>query len=286
MPTDPKRGPLRRACPTCQSTAAAGTFGFTLISQLPLTLSCPQHGCHLEPTFGGLGAFVAWEKQGTRARAAPAAVVVMDARTHDALRTGTVTLLRRSVHVGVWFRLLRTLIDELCAPVSVLRTRSHRRVRRIWHTTGHPVRAGMVAPWRPYEALSWPKQQMLLEAAAATLDLIETGEVTAHGSLAPLLTREPYRPVHGGVPPVPRPRDYWQEIRDAMNKAIALAQEDPVAAQQLMSTLSALTRSEATFQRVRDDLIVLGIPGDHLPRTLAEQRARQMPAGPGTTVTS
>ena len=277
LPTDPKRGPLRQACPTCQSTAAAGTFGFTLISQLPLTLSCPQHGCHLEPAFGGLGAFVAWEKQGTRARAAPAAVVVMDARTHQALRTGTVTLPRRSVQVGVWFRLLRTLIDELTAPVSALRTRSHRSVRRIWHTAGHPVRAGMVAPWRPYEALPWPKQQMLLEAAATTLDLIETGEVTAHGTLASLLTPEPHRPVPDGNPP---DHHYWQESEDALNTAMALAQEDPVTARQLLSTLTALTRSEATFQRVRDDLIALGIPNDHLPRTLAEQRARQTPAGP------
>lgn len=282
LPTDPKRGPLHRACPTCQNTSAADTFGLTLISQLPLTLSCPQHGCHLEPAFGGLGAFVAWEKQDTRALAAPAAVVVMDARTHQALRTGTVTLPRRSVHVGVWFRLLRTLIDELCAPVSTLRTRSHRSIRRIWHTVGHPVRAGMLAPWRPYEALAWPRQQMLLEAAATTLDLIEAGEITAHGTLAPLLTREPHRPVPDGTPPK---RHYWQEAEDALNAAIALAQEDPGAARQLLGTLTAFARSEAAFQRARDDLIALGIPDDHLPRTLAEQHARSR-LGRETTVTS
>ncbi|WP_313666937.1 TniQ family protein [Arsenicicoccus bolidensis] len=283
LPTSTKHGALRRACPTCQSTAAAGTFGFTLISQLPLTLSCPHHGCHLDPAFGGLGAFVAWEKQDTGARAAPAAVVAMDARTHQALRTGTVTLPRRSVHVGVWCRLLRTLIDELCAPVSALRTRSHRSVRHIWHVAGHPVRAGMVAPWRPYEALPWPKQQMLLEAAAAALDLIETGEITAHGTLASLLTPEPHRPVPDGTPP---DRHYWQQAEDALSTAVALAQHDPAPARQLLATLTALTRSEVTFQRIRDDLIVLGIPDDHLPRTLAEQRARQTPAGPTTTVTS
>lgn len=284
LPTSTKRGPLRRACPTCQSTAAAGTFGFTLISQLPLTLSCPHHGCHLEPAFGGgLGAFVAWEKPRTGARAAPAAVVAMDARTHQALRTGTVTLPRRSVHVGVWCRLLRTLIDELCAPVSALRTRSHRSVRRIWHTAGHRVRAGMVAPWRPYEALPWPRQQMLLEAAATALDLIETGEITAHGTLASLLTPEPHRPVSDGTP---SDRHYWQQAEDALNTAMALAQRHPGPARQLLATLTALTRSEATFHRIRYDLIVLGIPDDHLPRTLAEQRARQMPAGPRTPVTS
>lgn len=54
----------------------------------------------------------------------------------------------------------------------------------------------------------------------------------------------------------------------------------------LLTALSALTRSEATFQRIRDDLFALGIPDDDLPRTLAEQRARQMPTGTETTVPS
>lgn len=283
LPSDPKRGPLRRACPTCLSTAAAGTFGLTLVSQLPLTLSCPQHGCRLEPAFAGLGAFVAWEKQDTHARGAPAPVVVMDARTHEALRTGAVLLPRRSVHAGVWFRLLRTLIDELSAPVSALRTRSHRSVQRIWRLTGHPVRAGIVAPWRPHEALSWERQQMLLEAAATAMHLIEIGEVAAHGTLAPLLTPEPHRPVPEGTPPA---RNYWQEAEDALNTAIALAQEDPDAARQLLATLTALTRSEASFQRRREDLIALDIPAHHLPRTLAEARARQTPTDPQVAVTS
>jgi len=40
---------------------------------------------------------------------------------------------------------------------------------------------------------------MLLQAAATTLDLIETGEITAHGTLASLLTPEPHRPVPDGT---------------------------------------------------------------------------------------
>ena len=270
LPIDPKRGPLRRACPTCQRTGADGTFGFTLVSQLPLTPSCPQHSCRLEPAFGGMGAFVAWEKPDTPARPAPAVVVAVDARTHQGLRTGAILLPRRSVHVGVWFRLLRTLIDELSTPLSALRTGSRRAVRRIWEMADQAPRAGITGPWRPYEALLWPQQQLLLEAAAAILALIETGDITAHGTLAPLLTPEPRRHVPDGTPPAPRARDYWQEARDAMNMAIALAQKDPVAARQLLATLTGLTRSEATYQRIRDDLIALGVPNDHLPPTLAE----------------
>ena len=276
LPTDPKRGPLRRACPTCQRTSADGTLAFTLVSQLPLTLSCPQHRCRLEPAFGGLGAFVAWEKEVTSARPAPAAVVALDARTHQVLRTGTVLLPRRPVHVGVWFRLLRTLIDELSTPLSAMRTGSRRTMRSIWEMTGHPPRAGITGPWRPYEALPWPAQQMFLEAAATALHLIETGEATAHGTLSPLLTPTPHRCVPDGTPPPPRPRDYLQEARDAMNEAVALARDDPAAARHLLTTLSSLTRSEMAFHRVRDDLVALGVPSEHLPATLGEHRAHQI----------
>lgn len=45
----------------------------------------------------------------------------MDRRTHEGITTGTVTLPRRPVHVGVWFRLLRTLLDEVNTPTSQLR---------------------------------------------------------------------------------------------------------------------------------------------------------------------
>lgn len=266
LPTDPKRGPLRRACPTCQGTAGDGTFGFTLVSQLPLTLSCPDHRCHLEAAFGGLGAFVAWEKQDTRPRPAPPAVVAVDGHTHEGLRTGAVLLPSRSVHVGVWFRLLRTLLDELSTPFSALSTGSRRTMGRIWEMAGQSPHAGITGPWRPYEALPWPQQQMFLEAAATALHLIEAGEATAHGTLAALLTPAPHRHVPDGTPPPPRARDYWQEARDAMGQAVALAQKDPVAARQLLATLTALTRSETAYQRVRDDLIALGVPADHLPR--------------------
>lgn len=272
LPTDPKRSPMRRACPSCLTAAPTTAYAFTLISQLPLTLSCPQHGHRLEPTLGVLGTFYGWEKPNTVPTAAPATVIAMDERTHEGLRTGMVSLPRRAVHVGVWFRLLRTIIDELSTPVSALSTGSRRSVQRIWETVGQPVRAGM-GPWYPYEALTWDRQQAMLEAAATALHLIGTGEVDGHGTLAPLLTLEPYRAVPGGTPPAPDPRNYWQEAMDAADTAIASAQEDPTAARQLLTTLTALTRSEATFQRIREDLLALGIPDDYLPQTLAETAA-------------
>jgi hypothetical protein len=71
-----------------------------------------------------------------------------------------------------------------------------------------------------------------------------------------------------------------------MTEAVALARDDPAAARQLLSTLSALTRSEMAFHGVRDDLIALGVPSEHLPRTLGEQRAHQTQQPLQTSVTS
>ncbi|MCA0291729.1 MAG: TniQ family protein [Actinobacteria bacterium] len=274
LPTDPKRGPLRRACPACHSSAPEGTFGLTLISQLPVTLSCPHHSSYLEPAFAVIGAVVTWETPDAHARPAPAAVVAMDARTHEALSTGVVLLPRRPVHVGVWFRMLRSLIDELTTPVSSLRTGSRRTMARIWEQAGHPPRAGIVGPWRPYEALPWPQQQMVLEAAAEALHLIEAGEVPA---LDGLLRPAPHRHVPEGTPPPAPARDHWQEAMAALDEATGLARNDPSAARQLLFTLTALTHREGFFQRVRDDLIALGVPADHLPHTLASQRAPAPP---------
>lgn len=56
-------------------------------------------------------------------------------------RAGRVAL-PRSVHVGVWFRLLRSLLDEVSLALT---TRSkHGRVtsERIWRAIGRPPRAG------------------------------------------------------------------------------------------------------------------------------------------------
>lgn len=274
LPTNPKREPLRRACPACYSTAPEGTFGLTLISQLPVTLSCPRHSCRLEAAFGGLGAFVTWEKPDTRARPAPAAIVAMDARAHQGLRTGAVPLPRRRVHVGVWFRMLRTPIDELSTPFSALRAGSRRTMARIWKQAGHPPRAGIVGPWRCYEALPWPQQQMILEAAAEALHLIEAGEVPDRGGL---LGPAPHRHVPDGAPPPPPARNHWQEAMAALDEAVGLAREDPSAARQLLFALTALNQRETFFQRVRDDLIDLGVPGEHLPTTLASLRAPEPP---------
>lgn len=273
----PNAVPMRRACPLCMATMPF----FTLVSQLPLTLSCPEHGCHLVPTLGAAGTFLGWDEANTQTTPAAEAVRAMDRRTRQGLDVGTVTLPRRPVHVGVWFRLLRTLIDELSIPVSKLGAHTRRTIEHIWHSSGYPVRAGLVGAWRPYEDLDWPEQRKFLQAAATALHLIETGEIEAHGTLAPLQTAEPHRPPPDGMSRGPERCDHWQKARDALGEAITLARRDPAAARQLLSVLTLWTDNEATFARARADLIAFDVPDGNLPSTLFETRspARQPPPG-------
>jgi hypothetical protein len=162
-------------------------------------LSCAEHDCRLklEPDV----AIARLTGQPLTPELVSAPVAAMDGRTDEGLTTGQVTLPPRTVHVGVWLRLLRRLLHELSVPVSRL-GRSRAAIERIWQEVGRPIRAGLNI-WRPYEQLDRQRQEALLEAAALALALIEAGEVTASGTLAPLLIQEPDRPVYAGDSPDP-----------------------------------------------------------------------------------
>ncbi|GAB4097900.1 hypothetical protein GCM10028789_00620 [Sinomonas halotolerans] len=275
LPADPRRIPMRRACPSCISSAQQAARSFTLVSQIPLTLTCPDHGCRLEPAFGAPGICFFWESPETAPAPAPAAVVAMDRLTHAALQAGTVALPRRTVHAGVWFRLLRTLIDEISIPLSKLPARSRRSVTLVWEAAGHPLRAGVVGAWRAYEALPWPRQQATLEAASAALHLIETGEITAEGTLGALLTAEPHRPLPDGrTPEAVRAA----ELNQALEDALAAARADPLEAHRLLALLAPNPGSKR-FATVREDLIMLGIPEQNLPTQTEAMRLRAIHRG-------
>lgn len=51
--------PLRRACPLCLRDSTGHPL--LLVWQLPLMLSCPTHGCWLEPYWGAVGQFISCE---------------------------------------------------------------------------------------------------------------------------------------------------------------------------------------------------------------------------------
>jgi hypothetical protein len=257
------RQTVRRICPIC---VADPNRGVPLTATIPLMLSCPEHGCRLEAE----SAVNLADALGKPVPNRPASehILALDRLTFEGLTTGAVTLPRRPVHVGVWFRLLRTLLDEVSISASRVRRHSAVALEQIWDATGWPPRAGLTV-WRPYETLDLPRQEAMLEAAATALHLAETGAITARGTLGQLLIRQPHRPVYDGDQPQPDSAvdqvDHWARAREELTAALESARTDPGTARQLLTMLTFSSRTLAIFNRRRHDLVDLGIPEHFLP---------------------
>jgi hypothetical protein len=172
-----------RACPQCIATSKP-PHPYQLLWLLSLTLSCPFHGCLLEPRAKAASYFSDWERKPPSPRPASATVLAMDGRTWQAMTTGSVELPRRQVHAGVWFRLIRTIIDELGATISECRTTA-RIILRVWREAGFPLRAGPLR-WRPHEDYPLDVQLRTLQATATTIHLLESRTLTGQGPDAAL----------------------------------------------------------------------------------------------------
>mgnify|MGYP005846258007 CR=1 FL=1 len=255
--------PNRRACPICLSDPASQAV--LLAWKLPLMLSCPQHGCWLESYWGVPGRLLGWENTDAAPRTASDAIAAMDRRTWQALTTGNVELPRRRIHAGLWFRLLRTLIDELNTPLSHCGTCAD-SLRYVWERCGHPLRAGQ-SLWRPYEILNPAAQLQMLEAAATAIDLIESNVLSPRGELATLFLSEPQTGFTNGLPvdkQKQEPINHWQEAIKAINEAVAVARHNPETAQSLFALASYGRRDPAALEQLRATFAKEGIPPEFL----------------------
>jgi hypothetical protein len=267
--TWPTSRSARRVCPVC---AVDPDRGVDLLAYLPITVSCAEHGCRLKPEVDVTIAMMSGEPLSPQ----PAAehLVAMDRHTRQGLTTGAVTLPGRAVHVGVWFRLLRTLLDEVSMSLSRVSVRSRTTLEHIWREAGYPVRAGLNV-WRPYEHLGGERQQAMLEAAATALHLAEAGAIAARGTLGPALAREPHRRVYDGDQPsktevARRVRHAemarsWERANEEFNAAIDAARTDPAAARRILVMFTGFSRTLESFDRERQFVMGLGIPEEFLP---------------------
>lgn len=270
LPTEPG---VRRACPQC--AADPHHQRWILAARLPLQVSCPTHRCLLEPCFGHPG-HLYWDTDIQLPRPAPPAVVTLDHYTDQALTSGTVRLPRRTIHSGMWFRLLRTLLDELCAPIH----RAGRAVQQVWaHHGGRPP----ILICRPFEALPWPVQAELLTVAADTIALLAAGDIAPGGDHGHLFTAER---VGGDYPPgqarrnrhlapshararraaVERDqrRTACERMDSALADAIDEARRDPLAARSLFAFMRHGCRTERELERLLAIFDELDIPTDDL----------------------
>lgn len=251
---------LLRACTAC---AADPDRGAALMWRLPLTVSCADHGCRLASAFD-VDASVAVNGHPPAPAPVPEPLATLDRYTHDAIATGLVALPGRTVHAGVWFRLLRSLLNEVSLAASTVSAHGRATLEQVWEAAGRPERGGM-AIWKPYEQLDWDDQEAMLHAAAAALQLAADGQITARGVLGSALRPAPHRHVYGGdQPSSPRP-SAWDELMAAVSDAVAVARTDRDAARQLLVLLTIGCRTLDRFEEERSYLFGIGIPAGFLP---------------------
>lgn len=255
---------LDRACPVCINKSSGKSI-LKLMWQFPLFVSCPVHGCWLEPCICLAGKFYGWENKALKPRPADSFIRKMDHYTQQAFITGHVELPRRSIHAGLWFRLLRTLIDELNTPLSNWGAHS-RILRMIWEKCGYAVRAGQ-AYWYPFEILDASIQLQFLEAAGMAINMIETESINAKGRFAYLFLPEPESDTYDGKhkPSLNQNSDvdyvnHWKIVQEELEKFIALARVDPEAADNLFHFILFGRRDPKVVQDVKNILSAAGVP--------------------------
>ena len=254
---------LNRACPICISNISEKNI-FKLMWQFPLFIGCPLHSCWLETYFGSPGIFYSWDNKDVMPRQTSYVITEMDRRTEQAFIYGKVELPRRKVHAGLWFRLLRTIIDELNTPLCYCGTQA-RMIRKIWERCDRSVRAGQIQ-WHPFEIFDVPLQLQFLEAAATAIYMIENQEIKAQGTLAYLFLPEPERAVDLDCHPILNQNtveeevNCWQIVQELLEKAFAEARYDPEVAERLFYTMLFGRRDPKVVKEVQDILSALGVP--------------------------
>lgn len=252
-------------CPTCV-VETAPPRAYLLAWSYPLMRTCPFHHCLLEPYEGSLGYFFLFETPPapSQAHGLDHPFTVMDTRTWQALTSGYVDLPRRRVHAGLWFRLLRTIIDELGATASEC-GKDETLSRAVWEQAGSRHRAGQ-SGWRPFERFPVVAQQQTLEAAATTMRLLENESLVGKGKQASLFLPEPEPAAESDLyPPDDEAISSQRKMKESIDAAVKEARQDPEAGRRLFHFLTHYQRNNEKYvQGVHDNFEELGIPLERL----------------------
>ncbi|WP_063710648.1 TniQ family protein [Rhodococcus opacus] len=276
---------ITRACPDC--VTPSGPWAIPLIGQLPLTLGCPIHHRRLESCAALPHLLVRWETDEPDTRATTGPEAALDTLTAQALDVGAVALCRRAVHAGVWFRMLRTLLDELCTPFRAAGPSSD-DLRRIWTIVGRRPQRVLTTT---FEELDWAAQADLLAAAAVAIDLLGAGTITARGTHGHLLCPCPPTTVFGGRLTLRHPSPphsvhpasdddtatLWAHVHSSMEAAITAARQDPATAQALFTLARNGCRTQAAELRLRTAFAQHGIALPVSDTTTAQPKTTRSP---------
>ena len=257
-----------RACPLCIDDLDTDTdIAVMMAHQYPILTSCTKHLCRLEFCAVVPGRLVFWDRTppGADEHASPipvaAAVAEIDRRSVTALTCGSVELGAGRVHAAVWFRLLRTVVDEVSTPL--VRTGWWAKpLSAIWKSTGcsRPLRTA----WVPFEDLRWNEQSTVMLAAATAMIAVENDEIFAGGADAALLRPRSHEPVDPGTAPTrsrsPVPaRSAWDGVIAAIDAAVAAARVDSDAARSLFGFARTGCRTEEDVDELAFAFVELGI---------------------------
>lgn len=249
---------LPRVCPAC---AADPDRGRSWVWELPLVFGCGEHGYRLDDAMEINTALALREPVQSTSVDEPLAT--LDRYTFQALTAGRVELPGRSVHVAVWFRLLRSLLDEVSLALSTVSKPGRIILERIWQAAGRPERAGLTV-WRPYEHMDRDMQQAMLHAAAVALDLAADRRIIARGRLASAIQPPAALHVYDGDDPRRRPPS-MSDLGPALEAWLDSARTDPEPARQVLRLLTAFDSSPDNLAKQRHFLISqVGIPPEFL----------------------
>jgi hypothetical protein len=186
----------------------------------------------------------------------------MDKLTWQALMIGKVNLPNRIIHAGVWFRLLRSLLNELSLPLSAYPV-SACNVKNIWEKCGYPLRGGLNI-WRPYEYLSLDMQIRLLERASIAVDMIRNSELYLDTQCSKLFVPEPIYKNDLQTSPTPpvksKDQSAWPSVMEAVELAVADARANRESAQQLHSLCLYGRKDSNSLQEINSLFLKLDIP--------------------------
>jgi hypothetical protein len=153
----------------------APPYPYLLAWAIPIMLSCPIHRRRLVSAADPTASY--YEPPPSPA------VTVMDTYTWQALTTGRVTLPGETIPARVWFRLLRTIIDE----ITDLPADFDNMPADLQLAGAGIRRAGAEQDnWQPYEGLDSSAQERALQSAAAVIAALQDGTITGHGTAAHL----------------------------------------------------------------------------------------------------
>lgn len=252
------------ACPMC--IASQPIYSMLSIWYFPILLSCPVHKCYLRQCSTYQGSFSGWKNENDLLETPSLAVQIMDQRTWSALTTGQVTLPHRTVHCGVWFRLLRALIDELHVAISSLNKFYGKMISEIWTSIGLEPRAGQKI-WRPYELLPPEIQQQTLMAAAVAMEKIENRSILPDGRDAYLLLPEFLYDedlLSYSIPDNQVSESSWKKLHDTINDLIESAKHNSAEAISLRNFLLFGKNDPELIQTVENILFEAGIPRESM----------------------